>query len=218
MWFYFTVLERCDDILSLTSPNSVSQRNPSIIWSWEEGNFAFNGDKRTNFLGFLLNHNFFFFASSGTLARSQTKNAVSASLSPALIFTAGPHRHLTFGPCSSTTPRCFSEVLLRQLFSIHKKIIDHKVFNSIQLAWHWEFYFAFWSAKCYTCVLSNFISWISDLLSSLTDHAELLILAVKVLVIWPHKLNSMPLGPLSELLTEIWNSNCTVMHPLKVDL
>lgn len=127
LWFYIAGLERRVDILSLFSPTSVNQRNPIIIWSWEEGNFICNGDKRINFPSNILRPSSWMivslsFASSETL---EDRQQCCWSISGSCLDFYSRITQLTFSLCSWTTPTCFSEVLLRQLFSNHIKIIAH---------------------------------------------------------------------------------------------
>lgn len=121
-------LERCEDILSLFSPTSVSQRNPIIIWSWEKGNFTFNGDRRTKFSSNILHSSSWMmvslsFASSETLGRRQTimllkhlwvlpcfYSMITLTAHIQSVFFYHPHMF----PWSTA-----------QLFSIHIKIIAH---------------------------------------------------------------------------------------------
>lgn len=175
LWFYIAGLERRVDILSLFSPTSVNQRNPIIIWSWEEGNFICNGDKRINFPSNILHPSSWMIVSLFFCLFRNTRGQTTMLLEHIWVlpwFLQQDHTaHIQ--SVFLDNPHMFfwstAQTVIFQSYKDHSSHA-HKVFNSVQLAWHWEFNF-FWSAV-FTCLLSNAISLISDLLSSSTDDAE----------------------------------------------
>lgn len=148
LWFYIAGLERCEDSLSLVRSTSVSQRNPIIIWSWEEGNFTFNGYNRINFPSNMLHSSSWMvvslsFASSETLGRRQTMMLlkhvwVLPCFCSRITLTAHIQSVLFYNP-----HMFFWSTAQTVIFHSHKDHSSpvHKVFNSVQLAWLWEFNF-----------------------------------------------------------------------------
>lgn len=195
LWFYMARLEGCEDILRLSSTTSVGQGNPITIQSLEEGNFTFNGNKRRNFPSNILCSSswmivYLSFASS---ERLEDRQWCCYSISEfCLVFTAGSHWQLTFSLCSSTTPTCFSEVLLRQLFSIHKKTMACMCTRFLILSSQPGIGNS--ASEVQDVHLSFIKVYATDFRSSLRFKRSCWNQCVKVLVIWPHKLNSMSLA------------------------
>lgn len=164
LWFYIAGLERCEDIPRLSSTTSASQRNSIIIWSGEEGNFTFNGDKRINFPSNILHSSSWMivsvsFASSETLGRRQTMmllkhlwvlpcfySRITLTAHIQSVFFYNPH--MFFWSTAQT--------VIFHSCKDHSSHV-HKVFNSVQLAWHWKF--NFWSAKCSPVFYQIFSHW-----------------------------------------------------------
>lgn len=195
LWFYMAGLEGCEDILRLSSTTSVGQGNPITIQSLEEGNFTFNGNKRRNFPSNILCSSSWMIVSLSFASseRLEDRQWCCYSISEfCLVFTAGSHWQLTFSLCSSTTPTCFSEVLLRQLFSIHKKTMACICTRFLILSSQPGIGNS--ASEVQDVHLSFIKVYATDFRSSLRFKRSCWNQCVKVLVIWPHKLNSMPLA------------------------